>query len=89
MVGLANTARNNTGKANVGLLTPLLYSLAASNPEAFYDVTIGDNSCIGLIGSNPADFCCPHGFKGAKGYDAVSGIGSPIFSELFDLIVAS
>lgn len=40
-----NAARLAAGKPSVGFINPLLYSLAASNPEVFYDVTVGSNEC--------------------------------------------
>jgi len=61
----------------LGLLNPLLYHIAAENPAAFNDITDGDNFCT-------EDGCSPDctGFNATKGWDAVSGLGTPNFPEL-------
>jgi len=48
------------------LSPPLLYALAARQPQAFLDIVQGDNR---LFGSG----CC----SAAPGYDLASGLGSP------------
>ena len=47
----------------------LFYSASRS---AFNDIQIGDNRCS-------RSTCCPVGFAAARGWDAVSGCGSPDF----------
>lgn len=39
--------------------------LAAKNPAAFYDITIGSNECGQME-------CCPHGYGATKGFDGAS-----------------
>eukprot|EP01128_Nolandella_sp_AFSM9_P010394 TRINITY_DN7176_c0_g1_i1.p1 TRINITY_DN7176_c0_g1~~TRINITY_DN7176_c0_g1_i1.p1 ORF type:complete len:612 (-),score=203.35 TRINITY_DN7176_c0_g1_i1:211-1785(-) len=61
----------------LGFLNPLLYKMAAAEPSAFTDVTVGDNKCT-------EDGCrssCK-GFNAAKGWDAVSGLGTPNFDVM-------
>jgi hypothetical protein len=43
MVTLWNDMRFAYGKKPMGFLNPFLYKIAESNPEAFYDVTTGNN----------------------------------------------
>lgn len=55
----------------LGFLNPLIYEAAASNPEVFTDITVGDNcqtaKCAGT----------QDGFLAYKGWDPVTGLGSP------------
>jgi hypothetical protein len=68
-------ADTDSGCGRVGLLTPLLYSLYSegSYGTAFTDVTQGDTD---LTGSNGGDF------PALSGYDAATGIGTPIAGGL-------
>ena len=77
-----NAARLNAGKNQLGFANPLLYSLAASNPSVFYDITIGDNKCAGFT-------CCEYGYACEKGFDAVSGLGSVGDFALLEKLVVS
>lgn len=71
MVALLNNVRLAAGKPPVGFLNPLMYSIQASYPEVFYDVTVGENSC-------GAFSCCDRslGFSTTTGWDAVTGLGT-------------
>ena len=70
LIGLANAARHRAGKPPLGPLNPLLYSLYASHPQAFTDITEGSNAWPPL-GSEGA-----YGFTATAGWDAVTGLGS-------------
>eukprot|EP00401_Gymnodinium_catenatum_P025651 CAMPEP_0117491356 /NCGR_PEP_ID=MMETSP0784-20121206/18023_1 /TAXON_ID=39447 /ORGANISM="" /LENGTH=794 /DNA_ID=CAMNT_0005286141 /DNA_START=66 /DNA_END=2450 /DNA_ORIENTATION=+ len=70
MVAQWNEVRLQRGEPPLGFLNPLLYRLAAEHPEAFNDVLVGNNRCS----TGP---CCEKGFGAARGWDAVSGLGSP------------
>jgi len=61
----------------LGFLNPLLYQMHKEAPEAFFDVTIGDNRCT-------EDGCAAtcKGYKAAKGWDPVSGLGTPKGREM-------
>ena len=51
-------------------------------PQAFNDVTKGDNSCT-------EDSCkCKTGFGATQGWDAASGLGTPNFGLLLEEIDA-
>jgi hypothetical protein len=69
----------------LGFINPLLYSLASAHPEAFNDVVVGDNRC----GSGKRD-CCKgaNGWFAAPGWDAVTGLGTPDFQTISELIAA-
>jgi tripeptidyl-peptidase-1 len=81
--------------APLGFINPLLYQLA--NPSqaslqaggknsyttAFNDVTEGENKC-----SARAEHCCPSGFNACAGWDAVTGVGTPNFDGLRQLLKA-
>lgn len=62
-----NEERLAAGKSTVGFVNPVLYA----HPEAFFDV---------VTGSNPG--CNTDGFSAAKGWDPVTGLGTPNYREL-------
>merc|ERR1712070_258799 len=61
----------------LGFLNPLLYKMHAEVPEAFTDVTVGDNKCT-------EDGCFPSckGYKATKGWDPVTGLGTPVADKM-------
>ncbi|PNP37057.1 hypothetical protein TGAMA5MH_11028 [Trichoderma gamsii] len=73
VITLINEARLEAGKSTLGYLHPVLYS----NPQVFHDVTVGHNP-----GCNSSP-----GFPAATGWDPVSGLGSPNFPALMDLLL--
>ncbi|KAH9947173.1 family S53 protease-like protein [Amylocystis lapponica] len=68
IIALLNDELLAAGKPTLGFLNPWLYSTAAS---AFTDVTSGDN---------PG--CNTNGFTAGRGWDPVTGLGTPIYSAL-------
>lgn len=68
---LSETYLNITGKP-FGFLNPFLYTMWGAQPNAFTDITLGDNICT-ESGCNPN---CK-GFYATKGWDPVTGLGSP------------
>ncbi|KAF4990835.1 hypothetical protein FGRMN_8216 [Fusarium graminum] len=72
MINRINDERLLAGKKPIGFLNQILYQ----HPEVFTDITDG---------SNPG--CGTAGFKAAKGWDPVSGMGAPKFPKLRDLLV--
>merc|ERR1712019_319812 len=72
LVSLLNEARVKAGKPAMGYLNPWLYK----NTDMFTDVTLGDNA----YGRGP--FRTPYGFNATKGWDPVTGLGTPIFSKM-------
>eukprot|EP01113_Clastostelium_recurvatum_P022980 TRINITY_DN2749_c0_g1_i3.p1 TRINITY_DN2749_c0_g1~~TRINITY_DN2749_c0_g1_i3.p1 ORF type:complete len:602 (-),score=106.76 TRINITY_DN2749_c0_g1_i3:38-1843(-) len=75
IVALLNDIRISQGKPTLGFLNPWLYQVAAQYEDAFFDVTQGDNH----------DTCCL-GFVCAKGWDPVTGLGTPNFKRLAQLV---
>ncbi len=73
IIGLVNEARLAAGKSSLGYLNPWIYKTAGP-AGAFNDVTKG---------SNPG--CRTQGFPAAKGWDPVTGWGTPNFGLLKDL----
>ncbi|KAJ3549709.1 hypothetical protein NM208_g376 [Fusarium decemcellulare] len=72
MINRINDERILAGKKPIGFLNQILYQ----HPEVFTDITEG---------RNPG--CDTQGFQTAKGWDPVSGLGSPKFTKLRDLLV--
>jgi len=67
----------------LGFLNPLLYKMAASTPSTFHDITVGDNICTE---SGCSSSC--QGFKATKGWDPVTGLGSPNYAAMKSYISA-
>jgi tripeptidyl-peptidase-1 len=74
IVSLWNGLRLQSGKQSMGFINPFLYK-SASYSSAYYDVTSGNN----------ADGCCP-GFNAFKGWDPVTGLGTPNVDFLTKLV---
>ncbi|KAF9699903.1 hypothetical protein EKO04_002091 [Ascochyta lentis] len=68
-----NEERLKVGKNTIGFINPILYA----HPEVFTDITVG---------SNPG--CHSPGFQCAKGWDPVTGLGTPNFPKLLDLFLS-
>jgi subtilase family serine protease len=70
--------------SRLGNVNPMLYSLAASAPAAFHDITTGDNKVPCQAGSKD----CPNGgtigYSAKTGYDLVTGLGSIDVGALVD-----
>ena len=64
------------GKSSLGYLNQLIYKTAGPQ-GAFNDVTEG---------SNPG--CGTEGFPAAKGWDPVTGWGTPDFGKLREIVLA-
>ena len=73
VINLINEQRLAAGKSVVGFLNPTLYQ----NPEAFTDITTGNNAGCGT-----------DGFSAVKGWDPVTGLGTPIFDKLLAAFMA-
>ena len=88
--GILALLNQATGSNGLGNVNPMLYSLAASSPSAFYDVTSGNNNVPCGAGSKN----CPSGggsigFSAGTGYDQVTGVGSPNVSQLVSAWIAA
>ncbi|KAJ7138463.1 subtilisin-like protein [Mycena crocata] len=69
MLTMVNDARLAQGKGPIGFINPTIYSPAFKG--AFHDITSG---------TNPG--CGTPGFATAKGFDPVTGLGTPNFQKL-------
>ncbi len=76
VVSLLNEARLQAGKSTLGYLNQMIYKQWGPS-GAFNDVTDG---------SNPG--CNTNGFPATKGWDPVTGWGSPKYNALLDLVMA-
>jgi subtilase family serine protease len=87
MAGIAvllNQYLNGSSAAGLGLINPMLYSLAANSPTAFHDIPAGSNSIVdctvGTPSTQPVALQCPasgtFGYSTTTGYDYVTGLGS-------------
>lgn len=74
--GLLNDLRLQNGKATLGFLNPLLYQ----NADAHFDVTTGSSDGCGLFSSK--------GWPATKGWDAVTGLGTPNYEKLAKVVSA-
>jgi len=80
VASLLNDIRFQQGKSALGFLNPLLYKMGAEFPSAFNDVTSGDNRCTRYT------TCCPYGYGATKGWDPVTGWGTPNFGAMASYI---
>jgi len=77
VISALNAASVGKGKPTLGPLGPFLYQMAADCPTCFTDITVGDNLCTedGCSSSCEGYYC-------AKGWDPVTGLGSPVESAM-------
>ncbi len=75
--GLAALAGQARG-SRLGPLNPALYALAAATPSAFHDITRGSNGADGR-----------GGYGAGRGWDAASGLGSPVAQLLVPALAAA
>merc|ERR1712050_153372 len=74
MVSLLNEERLKNGKPPMGYLNKFIYQ----NADAFRDVVTGDD----LVGRQHNHL--QYGFTCAKGWDPVTGLGTPNFPKLLE-----
>jgi len=72
LVSLLNEARLNNNKPPMGLLNPFLYQ----NPDAFTDVTLGTGAV------SRSGYKMAYGWDCVDGWDAATGLGTPLFNRL-------
>lgn len=81
ILSLLNEASLASSGKPLGFANPLLYQAWTAQPTAFNDVTIGDNICC-EGGCGPT---CK-GYLAAKGWDPVTGLGTPNYAVLLKYI---
>lgn len=72
------------GSPGLGNMNPKLYSLAQTHPEAFHDVTSGDN-IVTVACRTRACATTSVGYPAGAGYDQATGLGSV---DAYNLVVA-
>lgn len=72
MIALINNERAAKGKGPVGFINPTLYK----NPQIFNDITSGN-----------APGCGTDGFKATLGWDPTTGLGTPNYPGLLDVLL--
>ncbi len=97
MVALLNEIRLNQGKPPLGFLNPLLYHIATNYPHSFHSSSDGGGKTTNRCGQGAN--CCPNGYPSSSSssppsfsgsptarWDPLSGLGSPNFAVLKDII---
>jgi hypothetical protein len=79
MITLLNDIRLPQGKSPLGFIDPLLYQMDSSCFSD--DITEGSNCCKVLF-----EPCAKTGISAAKGWDPVTGLGSPNFAKMADCV---
>jgi kumamolisin len=80
-LAVVDQALRMNGRQDIGLANPLFYKIARtpSGPQVFADVTSGSNDLFDLVtGGQRKVGCC----DAAPGFDAASGLGGVIMSNL-------
>lgn len=80
ILSLLNDRLLAAGKPPLGFVNPLLYSLADTHPQALRDVVVGSNECTAF--TPPFTSCSEEAFTAQQGWDPVTGLGVPVFSEM-------
>jgi tripeptidyl-peptidase-1 len=83
IVSILNQHQRKNGRPKLGYLNPVLYKMYSDDPTIFNDIQEGGNWCSEYT-------CCPvredggsdFGFKSTKGYDPVTGLGTPDVTKM-------
>eukprot|EP00475_Leptophrys_vorax_P027930 TRINITY_DN3_c0_g2_i1.p1 TRINITY_DN3_c0_g2~~TRINITY_DN3_c0_g2_i1.p1 ORF type:complete len:600 (+),score=183.10 TRINITY_DN3_c0_g2_i1:33-1832(+) len=83
IISLINSQRLASGQKTLGFANTWLYQMWEEHPAAFNDVVSGDNICT-------EDGCAStcKGFKAYKGWDPVTGLGTPNVKEIINYVKA-
>jgi len=74
-----NAYRLSKGLPSLGFVNPMIYQMYRDQPSAFTDITVGNNFCT--------ESCCVEGFYAQPGWDAVTGLGTPVYSQMWQYII--
>jgi subtilase family serine protease len=83
LVALLNDHQVTLGKAKLGFVNPVLYKMWADDPSIFTDITEGNNWCTEMQCCDPS-----LGFEATKGWDPVSGLGTPNYGRMVEWLDA-
>lgn len=79
IISLLNSERLNSNKSPLGFLNPMLYKAAQADPQIYRDIPTGNNKCT--------EYCCNDvGYNAAKGWDPVTGLGTPKYPALLKYV---
>jgi len=81
VIALLNVHYKKITGNTLGFVNPLLYQMWADNPATFTDITSGSNICT--------EYGCARtckGFTAARGWDPVTGLGTPNYPSMLDYI---
>lgn len=81
LITLVNQKLVSKGYKKIGYANPMLYWMAEECPEAFNDITMGNNQ-DGIDGE-----LCPYGYPAAPGWDPVTGLGTIRFDPFVDCAI--
>ena len=79
MVSALNNISLSVRGFPLGFINPLLYNMSQAAPLTIRDITAGNNICP------QSDVSCPagcQGFDAGVGWDPVTGLGVPVFSQM-------
>jgi tripeptidyl-peptidase-1 len=62
-------------------LVDIVYQMQANVPDTFIDITVGNNRCTEMT----CQGC--QGFECSKGWDPITGLGSPNYPAMLDYIM--
>lgn len=79
MFNLINEERLKIGKGPVGFLNPTLYA----HQQMFHDIVKGNQ--VGDAGDGE---CKGKGFSAVRGWDPVTGMGTPKYDEMLKIFLA-
>ena len=85
LITLWNDIRLSKNEPVLGFINPFLYNLYEVLPQAFNDITTGNNACS-AGNSLSTVTCCKESFHATSGYDAVSGLGTPNYAIIADYL---
>jgi subtilase family serine protease len=82
IISMLNAETLRLNGTTLGFINPLIYQAYASDPTIFNDITSGNNIC-------PLHKACSGcvGWTATRGWDPVTGLGSPKYSKLLAYIV--
>ncbi|KAI1140373.1 subtilisin-like protein [Hypoxylon sp. FL0543] len=89
IVSLLNNARVQSGQRPLGFLNPWLYSEAANG--GLTDIVLGGSKgCTGQdkYSGLPAPLVPGAGWNATKGWDPVTGLGTPLFDKLLEKVAS-
>jgi len=81
VMGYLNSESQKISGKPLGFLNPLLYKMQADSPGTFTDVTVGDNFC-----TEDGCFSSCKGFNASKGWDPVTGLGTPVADMMLEYV---